>query len=88
MCEAHIIAESSIICPTGQTSFKKRQNSAEFCRFLLEQVKGIEPSSQAWEARILPMNYTCEIFTMPALYRMQSKKSSVFTDRILLHERQ
>ena len=25
----------------------------------VEQVKGIEPSSQAWEARILPMNYTC-----------------------------
>ena len=26
--------------------------------FLLERVKGVEPSSQAWEARILPMNYT------------------------------
>lgn len=25
----------------------------------LEQVKGIEPSTQAWEARILPLNYTC-----------------------------
>ena len=25
---------------------------------LLEQVMGIEPTSQAWEARILPMNYT------------------------------
>lgn len=24
----------------------------------MERVKGIEPSSQAWEARILPMNYT------------------------------
>ena len=21
---------------------------------------GIEPTSQAWEARILPMNYTCD----------------------------
>lgn len=26
----------------------------------MEQVKGIEPSSQAWEACILPMNYTCK----------------------------
>ena len=25
---------------------------------LLERVKGIEPSSQAWEARILPLNHT------------------------------
>lgn len=23
----------------------------------MERAKGIEPSSQAWEARILPMNY-------------------------------
>ncbi len=28
---------------------------------LLVRVEGIEPSSQAWEARILPMNYTREI---------------------------
>ena len=27
-------------------------------RIRMERVKGIEPSSQAWEARILPMNYT------------------------------
>ena len=26
--------------------------------WLLERVKGIEPSSQAWEARILPLNHT------------------------------
>lgn len=25
----------------------------------LEQVKGVEPSYQAWEACVLPMNYTC-----------------------------
>ena len=24
----------------------------------MERVMGIEPTSQAWEARILPMNYT------------------------------
>ena len=30
------------------------------CRLLLsmERVKGIEPSSQAWEARILPLDHT------------------------------
>ena len=27
--------------------------------FCLEQVKGVEPSSKAWEALILPMNHTC-----------------------------
>jgi hypothetical protein len=26
--------------------------------FKVERVKGIEPSSQAWEARILPLNHT------------------------------
>lgn len=26
---------------------------------LLEQVKGVEPSYLAWEASVLPMNYTC-----------------------------
>ena len=25
----------------------------------MEQVKGVEPSYRAWEARVLPMNYTC-----------------------------
>jgi hypothetical protein len=25
----------------------------------LEQVKGIEPSWSAWEAEVLPLNYTC-----------------------------
>ena len=25
----------------------------------LEQVKGVEPSYAAWEAAVLPMNYTC-----------------------------
>ena len=27
---------------------------------VLEQVKGVEPSYRAWEARVLPMNYTCK----------------------------
>ena len=35
----------------------------------MERVKGIEPSSQAWEARILPLNHTrflSGILTAPA----------------------
>ena len=27
--------------------------------FLLEQMKGIEPSTAAWEAAVLPLNYIC-----------------------------
>ena len=46
MCEAHIITVGNIICPTGQTSFKKRQNSVEFCRFLLVELRGVEPLSE------------------------------------------
>ena len=30
----------------------------------MEQVKGIEPSYRAWEARVLPMNYTCVAKTL------------------------
>ena len=32
--------------------------SACACDAPVERVKGIEPSSQAWEARILPLNHT------------------------------
>jgi hypothetical protein len=34
----------------------KSENTLDFIS--LERVKGIEPSSQAWEARILPLNHT------------------------------
>ena len=27
----------------------------------LERVKGIEPSSKAWEAAVLPLNYTRDV---------------------------
>ncbi len=36
---------------------KKRAAEATLLVFNMERAKGIEPSSQAWEARILPMNY-------------------------------
>ena len=29
------------------------------CFLHMEQVKGVEPSSQPWESRVLPINYTC-----------------------------
>ena len=36
--------------------------------FNMEQVKGIEPSCSAWEADILPLNYTCEsLYSIPHL---------------------
>ncbi len=36
----------------------KRQRTPVGVRCLLERVMGIEPTSQPWEGRILPMNYT------------------------------
>ena len=35
------------------------------CLQKLERVKGIEPSSQAWEAHILPLNHTRTEVTLP-----------------------
>ncbi len=37
--------------------------TAKMLRKLLERVKGIEPSSQAWEAHILPVNHTRTVKT-------------------------
>ena len=36
----------------------------DFQGFIDKQVMGIEPTSRAWEARILPMNYTCRLFVI------------------------
>ena len=38
---------------------QQKKNGVKFSVLVLEQVKGIEPSYQAWEARVLPLNYTC-----------------------------
>ena len=32
--------------------------AVQYVMSLLERVKGIEPSSKAWEAFVLPLNYT------------------------------
>ena len=37
-------------------------NSKDYGIISVEQVKGIEPSCSAWEADILPLNYTCIVF--------------------------
>ena len=38
---------------------RKRRRERYAVRDDVEQVKGIEPSCSAWEADILPLNYTC-----------------------------
>ena len=50
-------------CVSGSipTSLYTKKQTDEPSAFFMEQVKGIEPSTQAWEARILPLNYTCKI---------------------------
>ena len=41
-----------------ETSHLFHSRPEEKQREVLERVKGIEPSSQAWEARILPLDHT------------------------------
>ena len=55
----------------------------------MEQVKGIEPSSQAWEACVLPMNYTCIVYILYAHFtqrvnRILSKIKHIIYVYILL----
>lgn len=46
----------------------------------MEQVKGVEPSYQAWEACVLPMNYTCGnfVYYSTAPGKMQEKSLRLF----------
>ena len=46
------------ICPYH---LLQKAKPADLCRrvLLLEQVTGIEPAYSAWEADVLPLNYTC-----------------------------
>ena len=39
-----------------KTTFVRQTNVV----FFVEQVMGIEPTYSAWEADVLPMNYTCD----------------------------
>ena len=47
--------------------------------FDLERVKGIEPSSQAWEAHILPLNHTRNPVEHLFIYQNLSGKQMPFT---------
>ena len=49
-------------------TFKKsRSKRYEACSDV-EQVTGIEPACSAWEADILPLNYTCKVILLFANY--------------------
>ncbi len=37
------------------------QKSSRYAITRMEQVRGIEPPTSAWEADVLPLNYTCVI---------------------------
>jgi hypothetical protein len=54
----------------------------------MERVKGIEPSSQAWEARILPLNHTRNqgcLIPYPISSRRASTILSAFSRRTFTH---
>ena len=40
--------------------------------FLLERVMGIEPTSKAWEAFVLPLNYTRKCTNLHRFYRQHT----------------
>ena len=47
------------LAPTLASPSPRRTKKRPFGRFVVEQVMGVGPTSKAWEALILPMNYTC-----------------------------
>ena len=53
----------------------------------MERAKGIEPSSQAWEARILPMNYariTCLFYhSFTRISRVIGKSYSECVEKVI-----
>lgn len=57
---------------------EKKKNGFYKKAVTVEQVKGIEPSSQAWEARILPMNYTCTVQYDSIIFAKKQVKNKPF----------
>ena len=58
-CEARagILAPKTVAKPR----VSKKQKTTDFSVVLfLEQVMGIEPTNSAWEADVMPLNYTCK----------------------------
>jgi hypothetical protein len=54
----------------------------------MERVKGIEPSYAAWEAAVLPLNYTRILFVLSKLYpfsrTLKNRLSPCFVPVIVL----
>ena len=52
----------------------------------LERVKGIEPSYEAWEATVLPLNYTREAgdyLTAAQTYNRKSSRTKLFAQPVI-----
>jgi hypothetical protein len=61
--EARVTSHTVFALSVSSDQLLRRAEALETIDFIdwkwdLERVKGIEPSSQAWEARILPLNHT------------------------------
>ena len=57
----------SLSCSIGilsQVCTAKKLMHDQMHQLFIEQVMGIEPTSQPWEGRVLPMNYTCSALTL------------------------
>ncbi len=49
----------------------------------MERVKGIEPSSQAWEAHVLPLNHTRKTLRSIGNMRVHARQGKAFADNPL-----
>ncbi len=56
-----MVGLSGLEPPTSRLS-GVRSNQLSYRPLYLERVKGIEPSSSAWKAEVLPLNYTRKLW--------------------------
>lgn len=94
---AHDEAEPIYITKNGGGDLRPGFDSLFFCStkkdtlfgmsFVVERAKGIEPSTQAWEARILPLNYAriCGRRSRPTILYYLLFKTSTTLAGILRH---
>lgn len=54
----------------------RKKTQTKVCAEKLERMMGVEPTSQAWEARILPMYYT-RILQYPIIIHSESGRCQV-----------
>lgn len=57
-----LLIMTNLLRLSKSTVYRTKERASVRILSLLEQVKGVEPSYQAWEACVLPMNYTCVWF--------------------------